>query len=190
TSVELDPRDEAKEAYAKGSLPLNVKTPFWQVFKYALSDREKMIFRELYGNAAKRGELYKLAKPGADASAGSKRLFPHYTHVKDIDRFHLSPLTWDVFIDHLLSGLPWRVTKANSVPRKNHKLGDEILIAPLSGKIDYALTDPLIAIELRRIGFDHVPLGAWKGLMSRGARELPSGQLVIGLRALAKLVNS
>lgn len=166
TSEKTDPRDDV-EGFAKGSLPLNVKTPFREIFKEALTEREKLVFRELYGNPGVRQEIFRLAKPGATAADdGDNRLFPTRTHA-DLDRFHSTPPTWNTLIEHTISGTPLKVTKANTVSKKNHAVGDEILFAPLSSKIPFARTKPRIAIELRRIGFAPVPVGAWKGLMVR-----------------------
>lgn len=175
TGVIVDPADKV-EQFAKGSLPINLKTPFWQVYKFALTDRERTIFRQLYGNGNVRLTLYRLADGKATASAGDRRLFPQRTHW-DLDRVHKTPITWDVFIDqHILLELPVEVTKDNNLPKPRHKPGDEILIAPLSSKIDFSKTNPLIAVELRRIGFDFVPLKAWTRLMEQ-------------LREMAKRLN-
>lgn len=164
TSVIVDPRDDRKESYAKGRLPINLKTPFWQVYKNCLTNRERAIFRQLYANTSVRGTLWKLADPNAGTSAGSNRLFPPKTHW-DLDRFHSTPFKWDDLVDHICGDAPLIVTKANTVPKPHHALGDEILVAPLSSKIDFARTTPLIAIELRRIGFVPMPLRLWNKFM-------------------------
>jgi hypothetical protein len=175
TSVIVDPADNVEE-FAKGSLPINLKTPFWQVYKFALTDRERAMFRQLYGNSNVRLTLYRLADRTATKAAGDRRLFPRRTHW-DLDRVHQSPVTWDVFIDHhILLELPVLVTKDNNLLKPKHKPGDEILIAPLSSKIDFSKTNPLIAVELRRIGFQFVPLGSWRKFMEQ-------------LRAMAKRLN-
>jgi hypothetical protein len=165
TGVEVDPRDKDEE-FAKGSLPLNVKTPLWQVFASALSAKERLVFKDLYGDAAKRANIFKLAKPGATAAAGATRLFPSRTHW-DLDRFFHSPPTWDMLIDLTVAGTPLRVDKPNTVVKAGHAPGDEILFAPLSSKIDFSVTNPRIAIELRRIGFEPVGWRRWEGLMER-----------------------
>lgn len=165
TSEKTDRRDKV-EGVAKGSLPLNVKTPFWEIFKFALTNREKFVFNELYGNPSVRQEIYKLAKPKATLHDGNNRLFPTRTH-RDIDRFHVMPLTWNMLIEHTVSGKPLLITKSNSVSKKKHKLGDQILFAPLSTLREYSKTSPLITIELRRLGFKPVYLFRWKWLMVR-----------------------
>ncbi|HEU4650759.1 MAG TPA: hypothetical protein VFS49_05035, partial [Croceibacterium sp.] len=166
TGVIVDSRDDKAEDFAKGRLPINLKTPFWQVFQFALSERERVIFRQLYANANVRTTLYRLADRSATRAAGKRRLFPRDVHW-DLDRLHDQPLTWDGFIEHILSGEPLRVTKANTLLKPKHALGDEILVAPLSSKINFSKTDPLIAVELRRIGFQALPLAKWGKLMEQ-----------------------
>lgn len=70
-----DPADDV-EQFAKGSLPLNVKTPFWSIHKEALTVREKMVFDELYGQASTRVELYKMAKPHRHGCRGPHATIP------------------------------------------------------------------------------------------------------------------
>ena len=169
TSEKVDPKD-ADEGFAKGSLPLNVKTPLWEIFKFALSAREQFVFNDLYGAPDKRAAIYKLARPGATALDGLRRLFPQRTH-GDLDRFHAVPLNWSMLVHFTVNGTPLKVSKVNTVKKKNHKIGDQILFAPLSSKIDFSVTDPLIAIEMRRLGFEPVGFRRWEGLM-RGVRQL------------------
>lgn len=176
TSVTIDERDHAKELFAKGSLPLNVKTPLWQIHKFALTDRERLVFKELYGAPAKRVNLYQLAKPGATTTDGTTKLFPYYTHV-DVERFFTPLPTWETLVEAVIDEKPAFVTKANDIFKKKHKLGDEILIAPLSNKIVWDKTKPRIAVEMRRLGFNAVHFSQWRGLMKR-------------LRKLATQVNS
>ena len=166
TSVEFDERDERKEGYAKGSLPLNVKTPLWQIHKFALTDRERQVFKELYGAPGQRANLYALAKAGSDSSAGSTKLFPSYTH-GDVERFFTTLPTWKTLVEAVIDEKPVLVTKENFIAKKKHKQGDEILIAPLSNKIVWDKTKPRIAVEMRRMGFDAVPFSTWRGLMKR-----------------------
>lgn len=170
TSVMTDPRDARREAFAKGSLPLNVKTPFWEIHKFALTDRERFVFRELYGAAASRPNLYALAKRGATAADGATRLFPDYTHW-DAERFFSAAPTWARLVEAVEDEQPMVVEKENRLPKKKHRKGDEILIAPLSSKISWDKTKPLIAIEMRRIGFAPVHFARWPGLM-KTLREL------------------
>ena len=50
-------RDQKKESFAKGSLPLNLKTPLWQIHKFALTPREKFVLHELVYRSPKQKEL-------------------------------------------------------------------------------------------------------------------------------------
>jgi len=173
TSEIVDPRDAESETFAKGSLPLNVKTPLREIFEHALSDREKFVFRRLYGDSARRVNIFKLAKGGATSAAGDTRLFPPHTHERDVDRFHLFPPTWNTLIELTVTNTPLRVTKPNTVRKKNHSFGDEILFAPLTSMLRFGGadgTDPRIAIELRRIGFAPVGWRRWENLMQRTLR--------------------
>lgn len=174
TSIKKDKRDPEWEDFAKGSLPLNVKTPLWQIHKFALSDREKFVFHELYTDSGKRENLYILAS-GTSGNNGSRKLFPDYTHW-DLERFHANLPTWDSLVDSLVKDQPIKVTKDNKIAKKGHRKGDEILIAPLSSKLDWSKTQPRIAVEMRRIGFKRVPFAKWPELMRR-------------LRVLAQKVN-
>jgi hypothetical protein len=175
TSVKKDRRDQAREEFVKGSLPLNVKTPLWQIHKFALTDRERFVFKELYGASAERRNLYALAKPGATGADGSNTLFPDYTH-GDVLRFLTAVPTWKSLVEAVVDEKPVIVEIENRLPKKKHKKGDEILIAPLSSKIVWERTKPRIAVEMRRMGFAPVPFEKWPGLMKR-------------LRELARKVN-
>jgi hypothetical protein len=191
-------RDKKKESYSKGSLPLNLKTPLWQIHKFVLTPHEKDVLHELYTDPSKRSNLYTLAHKaktecikasngtvkasGGSASDENRKLFPVYTHV-DVGRFHVDIPTWRTLIEALVQEKPVIVTKDPNVQKKGHKMGNEILIAPLSSKIDWNVTKPLIAVEMRRLGFDWVKFGnrvgeknLWRGLMVR-------------IRNLAKQVN-
>lgn len=176
TSVMKDDRDEKREQFAKGSLPLNIKTPLWQIHKFALTDRERFIFRELYGEAAARANLYALAQPGAGIDAGSTALFPDYTRW-DPERFFTSAPTWQTLVEAVIDEKKMLVARDNRLPKKKHLKGDEILIAPLSSKITWDKTDPRIAVEMRRLGFAPVAFDKWRELMRR-------------IRALAVKINA
>jgi len=169
TSIKKDDRDQRREQFAKGSLPLNVKTPLWQIHKFALKDREKFVFHELYTDTDKRESLFVLAS-GTTGGNGNRKLFPAYTHW-DAERFLGTSPTWQLLIDAVVNEKPIKVTKGNNVEKKGHSKGDEILIAPLSSKIDWDKTKPRIAVEMRRLGFDAVGFKKWPGLMKR-VREL------------------
>jgi hypothetical protein len=176
TSIKNDEhdRDQKQESFAKGSLPLNVKTPFWQIHKFALTDRERFVFHELYTDTGKRENLFVLAS-GTTSRNGARKLFPAYTH-RDAERFLDTSPTWSRLVDALVKEIPVIVTKENTVGKKGHRKGDEILIAPLSSKIDWDKTKPRIAVEMRRLGFAPVSFSKWPGLMQR-------------LRSLAQTVN-
>jgi hypothetical protein len=145
----LDSRDY--ELFAKSYLPINVKTPFWRLYQSALSDRERMVFKELYFR--KRENFFALAKDGATSSDAGKELFPPRVRGPDLARFHASPLTWGLLLRNTVNGRPLKVTKDNTVKKKSHKKGDEVLFAPLSSIIPFNKTRPRVALELRRIGF-------------------------------------
>lgn len=169
TSIKRDERDAERESFAKGSLPLNVKTPLWQIHRFALTAREKFVLHELYTDKPKRPNLYALAS-SKSRNDGRTKLFPDYTHM-DVLRFRSAVPTWDSLIDALVKEQPVIVTVENQIPKKGHRKGDEILIAPLSSKIDWAKTKPRIAVEMRRLGFAWVNFSDWPQLMHR-VREL------------------
>jgi hypothetical protein len=70
-----------------------------------------------------------------------------------------------MLLDNTVNDIPLKVTKANSVSKKHHALGDEVLWAPLSKIIPFASTKPRVALELRRIGFAPHPARFWEPLM-------------------------
>lgn len=174
TGVRIDRRDEDVEFFAKGSLPLNLKTPLWAVHRHALNADERQLLHALYTGPGRRQALFALV-PRRPPGDGATPLFPTRTDV-DTERFFAAPPTWSTLVAALADEQPVLVTKANSVAKKGHKPGNEILIAPLSSKIDWVKTAPRIAVELRRIGFAPVGLAHWGGLMER-------------LRALARRLN-
>lgn len=151
------------ESFAKAYLPINVKCPFRDLFRDALSARERTVFKELY--FTNRANFFALAKDSATASDGDKELFPPKVRGPDLDRFHTRRLTWGKLLDDTVNDVPLKVTKANSVAKKNHALGDEVLWAPISKIIPFASTKPRVALELRRIGFAAHPDNTWEPLM-------------------------
>jgi hypothetical protein len=172
TSIKIDDRD-SEEGFAKASLPLNVKTPLWQIHKFALNDRERLILHELYTDPGKRQNLFALASGGTIVN-GTKKLFPARTHGNTAQ--FLPVPTWDDLVDALVLEKEVEVTVDNCIEKKGHRKGDKILIAPLTSKIDWNKTKPLIAIEMRRSGFAPVFFDRWLPLMDR-------------IRKLAKKVN-
>jgi hypothetical protein len=151
------------EFFAKAYLPINVKAPFRDLFRDALSARERMVFKELYFN--NRANFFALAKDRATTSDEGKELFPPKVRTPDLSRFHSSPLTWGMLLDNTVNDTPLKVTKANSVPKKHHALGDEVLWAPISKIIPFSSTKPRVALELRRIGFAAHAVKTWEPLM-------------------------
>lgn len=151
------------ELFAKSYLPINVKAPFWQLFKFGLSDRERLVFRDLY--VTRRENFFALAKDGATAGDASKELFPPKVRGPDLDRFHTTRLTWGTLLDNTVNGTPLIVTKDNTVTKKKHAKGDEVLFAPLSTIIPFDKTKPRVALELRRLGFAEHPVRFFEPLM-------------------------
>lgn len=156
----LDARDY--EGFAKGYLPLNVKAPFREIFHGALTDRERLVFRELYYDRPE--NFFALARPGATAADGDREIFPANAQ-GDLDRFHAVIPTWRMLLVYTVMNLPLLVTKPNTVRKKKHALGDEVLWAPLSSIIAFKKTSPLVAIELRRIGYAAHGVTHWPVLM-------------------------
>jgi hypothetical protein len=102
-------------------------------------------------------------------------LFPRYTHGDPLRFFNAVP-TWQTLVEALVDEKPILVEKENHLPKKGHLKGNEILIAPISSKIDWVKTCPRIAVELRRIGFVPHPHSKWEALMNN-------------VRALAQKLN-
>ena len=157
----LDSKDY--ELFAKAYLPINVKAPFRDIYRDTLSAREKQVFKELYFD--NRANFFGLAKDKAVKSDEDNELFPPQTRDADLDRFHDHRLTWGELLDKTFNNDPLKVTRTNSIPKKHHALGDEVLWAPISTIIPFANTKPRIALELRRIGFAAHPADTWKPLM-------------------------
>jgi hypothetical protein len=70
-----------------------------------------------------------------------------------------------MLLDKTVGDDPLKVTRANTVPKRNHALGDEVLWAPISKIIPFSSTKPRVALELRRIGFAAHGIGTWEPLM-------------------------
>lgn len=152
------------ELFAKAYLAINVKAPFRDIFREALSAREQLVFKELYFN--NRASFFALAKDGATTHDENSELFPAKVRGPDLDRFHLRRLTWGQLLGNTVNDIPLKVTRANSVAKKHHALGDEVLWAPISKIIPFATTRPRVALELRRIGFAAHPVKFWEPLMN------------------------
>jgi subtilisin family serine protease len=168
----VDVRDY--ELFAKAYLAINVKAPFRDLFREALSAREQLVFKKLY--AESRADFFRLGHNGACDADENNQLFPTRVRCPDLDRFHTTRLTWRMLLDNTVNDVPLKVTRANSVRKKHHALGDEVLWAPISKIIPFASTKPRVALELRRIGFAAHGVGTWESLMKT-------------VRALAKRQN-
>lgn len=162
------------EAFAKAYLPLNVKAPFRDLFHSAdtLTDRDRLVFKDVYHVHPE--NFYGLARR-RDVGDGDTRLFLPKTHW-DLRRFHTTLPTWEMLLNLTVTNTALKVTKGNSVSKKHHALGDEVLFAPLSSIIALSKTTPRVAIELRRIGYAEHFSSSWTTLMKT-------------VRSLAKKLN-
>jgi hypothetical protein len=167
------PRDQRDyEPFAKAYLPLNVKAPFSSIFAQLLTARDRQVFRELFADGAARVRLFQMARRGAVIGDGKNLLFASGPPVpgETLGSVHLqqqlpvNPLdlkhsgfgsvpTWDDLVEHTLDS-------------KHKTWGDRLLVS-LSNIIDLKNTQPRIAIEMRRLGFDQVFDWQWRGLMQR-----------------------
>jgi hypothetical protein len=153
------------ERFAKGYLPLNVKAPFRTIFHHTtmLTDRDRLVFKDIY--YAHPENFYGLARDGATAHDGATKLFPPKAK-SDLERFYTTVPTWEMLLKFTVDDTPLKVTKANTVHKKHHALGDEILWAPLSSIIPVSATEPRVALELRRIGYTSHGTASWHKLMT------------------------
>ena len=156
-----EPNPADYEALAKAYLPINVKTPFHDIFQKLLSTKERLLFRELYANRGRpRQRLFKLVDGKVILSSGNKKLFPPgrielgrgIVFNRQTDRFGKVP-TWNDLIDHTLDS--------------SHESWGRRLIVSDSKMIGIDKTNPRVALELRRIGFNAVFDFQWKYLMRR-----------------------
>ncbi|MET0986060.1 MAG: hypothetical protein ABW034_11715 [Steroidobacteraceae bacterium] len=153
------------EGFAKAYLPINVKTPFRLLFKDPImSDAERKVFLELYGNPAVRDNLFALAEKDSTKRSGTNMLFPEGPNgsVRSHQEvfFNHAP-TWDEFVDKTIKDDPLKVEKVNTIKKKKHALGDEVLFAPLITMIPQASIGTLVPLELRRMGFAWLNVGEW-----------------------------
>lgn len=152
------------ESFSKAYLPFNVKAPFYDLFNQLLTDDEREVFRELYGKASKRDELYALAESDPAKRSDSNMLFPGRTRTIQEKVFVHAP-TWKEFIESACRTPPVKLIQEVEWPELcKHKKGDEVLFAPLSKIIGLDKTKPRVAIELRRIGFAWWPTSKWDEL--------------------------
>ena len=123
------------ETFGKGHLPINVKTPFPEIFTQILTPTEQLIYKELFANQDIRYRMFGLVENSPTLAHGSQKLFPPPVS---------SSLTWDNLLDWTL-GLP-----------------SPIFGLPGGGTVWPASeTSPLVALELRRIGFRPLFVQYW-----------------------------
>jgi hypothetical protein len=128
------------ERYGKGHLPINVKTPFPEIFARILTPTEQLIYKELFADPAIRFRMYGLVEKSPTLAHGAQKLFPPPV---------ASSLTWDNFLDWTL-GRP-----------------SPIIGLPGGGKVwPAAETAPRVALELRRIGFQALGVRHWGTLIN------------------------
>lgn len=128
------------EPFGKGHLPINVKTPFPEIFSQILTPTERLIYKELFAGPTIRYRMFGLLEDHPTLAAGTKKLFP--------PEVVASSLTWDSLLDWTL-GLP-----------------SAIVGLPGGGTVWPASeTAPLVALELRRIGFRAMSADKWGALI-------------------------
>lgn len=123
------------ETFGKGHLPINVKTPFPEIFTQILTPTEQLIYKELFAGPAIRHRMFGLVENSPTLAHGSQKLFPPPVS---------SSLTWDDMLDWTL-GLP---SPISGLPGGG-------TMWPASE------TSPLVTLELRRIGFQPLYAKHW-----------------------------
>jgi hypothetical protein len=157
------------EPFGKAFLPINVKTPFPQVFGTLLDDADKKVFRDRFAVGAARVNLFRLARPaGATLADGSRAFLPpgrielglNSVHERQKAAFPSaagSPVgvvpTWNDLVEHTLDA--------------THRDWGDRLWVPLSKQVDVSKTRPRVLLELRRIGFAAVERARWKPFILR-----------------------
>ena len=126
---------EDKEFFGKGHLPINVKTPFPEIFSKILTPTEQLIYKELFAGPTIRYRMFGLVEDSPTLAHGSQKLFPPPVS---------SSLTWDDLLDWTL-GLP---SPISGLP---------------GGGTKWAVseTSPLVALELRRVGLRPMDTKYW-----------------------------
>lgn len=142
--IKLWQRDD-KEFFGKGHLPINVKTPFPQIFSTILTPTEQLIYKEMFADCSIRYRMFGLVENSPTLAHGSQKLFPPPVSI---------PFTWDDLLDWTL-GL-----------RCHPETGHPISGLPGGGKA-WAVSEtfPLVALELRRIGFQPLVAKHWGTLI-------------------------
>ena len=129
------PKNADCEAFGKGHLPINVKTPFPEIFSKILTPTEQLIYKELFASPTIRYRIFGLVEDSPTLAHGSQKLFPPPV---------ASSLTWDDLLNWTL-GFPSHISGL-----------------PGGGTVWAASeTSPLVALELRRIGFRPLSARDW-----------------------------
>lgn len=157
-------RGEDYEPFGKSYLPINVKTPFNQVFSTLLSAADQQVFRNLFADGAARVNLFRLARPSnAILADGDRKFLP--TGPMDGGR----PSVHDNQAKPPPVGVgvvpTWNDLVTHTVDPTHLGLGDRLLVG-LSKPIDVSKTRPRVALELRRIGWASVDRSLWPGFMT------------------------
>jgi hypothetical protein len=144
------------EEFAKAYLPINVKNPFRLLFA-DLSDAEQRTFKALYDQPAPAGgrtALWRLARTGADSTAGATELFPARVQAHQRGWFNPPP-TWDDLVGNTVADQ--RLIRTEAGPqKKGEEVGCEVLYAPYSRLLPYEPGSLRVTVELRRLGFNWV----------------------------------
>jgi hypothetical protein len=153
---------EDYEQFGKAYLPINVKTPFNQVFGTLLSAADQQVFRTRFAAGAAREHLFRLVRPTATVADGGRTFLPPGRKIGGVETVHemqksglglgRAP-TWDDLVDHTIGG--------GHGPRAND------LMVTHSTPLDVSRTRPRVALELRRIGFAAVDRSRWDGFLQR-----------------------
>jgi hypothetical protein len=155
---------EDYEPFGKAYLPINVKTPFDQVFSKLLSAADQQVFRNLFADGAARVNLFRLARPsGATLADGNRKFLP--TGPMDGGR----PTVHDNQAVPPPAGVgvvpTWNDLVTHTVDPTHLGLGNRLLVG-LSKPIDVSTTQPRVALELRRIGWASVYSDQWPKFMT------------------------
>jgi hypothetical protein len=149
------------EQIGKAYLPVNVKNPFHQVFSTLLSDDDQKAFRSRFADGSARANLFKLARPGATVSDGTRKFLPPGRTVSGVpevvhdfqkNEFGFVP-SWDDLVEHTLD-------------RTHRGMNDRLWVTHSSPK-DISATRPRVLLELRRAGFKPVDRSRWGPFMLR-----------------------
>lgn len=126
------------EFFGKGHLPINVKAPFRDIFTQVLTADEQLLYREFLAGPTIRYRLFGTVEDSPTLALGANNLFPPVVG---------SSMTWDDLLDETLGLKP-----SSGLPGG----GKEWPVAT---------TAPLVALELRRIGFEAMTANRWPKLM-------------------------